>query len=84
MPLKNLKASESLHISLLISGFGKLSVKNKRERRGRNPQTSKDLILKPRKVVVFKASGVLRGKINSKRKVDRTRQQLGKTPLGIF
>ena len=50
---------------LLISGFGKLSVKQKKERRGRNPQTSEDLILKPRKVVVFKASGVLREKINS-------------------
>lgn len=50
---------------VLISGFGKLSVKKKKERRGRNPQTSEDLILKPRKVVVFKASGVLREKINS-------------------
>jgi integration host factor subunit alpha len=50
---------------ILISGFGKLSVKQKKERRGRNPQTSEDLILKPRKVVVFKASGVLREKINS-------------------
>lgn len=50
---------------ILISGFGKLSVKGKRERRGRNPQTSEDLILKPRKVVIFKASGVLRKKVNS-------------------
>ena len=50
---------------VLISGFGKLSVKKKKERKGRNPQTSEDLILKPRKVVVFKASGVLREKINS-------------------
>jgi integration host factor subunit alpha len=50
---------------ILISGFGKLSVKNKSERRGRNPQTSEDLRLRARKVVVFKASGVLRKKINS-------------------
>ncbi len=50
---------------VLISGFGKLSVKEKKERRGRNPQTSEDLILKPRRVVVFKASGVLREKLNS-------------------
>lgn len=50
---------------ILISGFGKLSIKKKKERRGRNPQTSEDLILKQRKVVVFKASGVLREKINS-------------------
>ena len=50
---------------VLISGFGKLSVKEKKARRGRNPQTSEDLILKPRRVVVFKASGVLREKLNS-------------------
>lgn len=50
---------------ILISGFGKLSVKQKSERRGRNPQTSEDLRLRARKVVVFKASGVLRKIINS-------------------
>ncbi len=50
---------------VLISGFGKLSVKEKSERRGRNPQTSEDLKLRARKVVVFKASGVLRDQINS-------------------
>jgi integration host factor subunit alpha len=50
---------------ILISGFGKLSVKKKSERRGRNPQTSEDLRLRARKVVVFKASGVLRKIINS-------------------
>lgn len=50
--------------SLLISGFGKFAVKEKAARRGRNPQTSEELRLRERKVVVFKASGVLRKKIN--------------------
>ena len=49
---------------LLISGFGKFTVKGKRERRGRNPATGDDLILRPRKVITFKASGRLRGLIN--------------------
>ena len=49
---------------LLISGFGKFVVKNKAERRGRNPQTTEDLRLRARRVVVFKTSGVLRKKIN--------------------
>ena len=49
---------------LLVSGFGKFSVRQKRERRGRNPQTSESLILSARKVLVFKASGVLRNRIN--------------------
>ena len=50
---------------ILISGFGKFGVKWKHERRGRNPQTTEDLRLRARKVVIFKASGVLRKKINA-------------------
>jgi integration host factor subunit alpha len=49
---------------LLISGFGKFCVKQKKQRRGRNPATGADLILKERKVVTFKCSGKLRDKIN--------------------
>jgi integration host factor subunit alpha len=49
---------------VLISGFGKFCVKDKRERRGRNPATGNDLILDKRKVVTFKCSGKLREKIN--------------------
>ena len=50
---------------LLISSFGKFSVRQKNARRGRNPQTKENLILRARKVVVFKPSGVLRNRINS-------------------
>lgn len=50
---------------LLISGFGKFVVKEKKARRGRNPQTRQDLQLRARRVVVFKTSGILRKKINS-------------------
>ena len=50
---------------LLISGFGKFSVRQKRERRGRNPQTKESLVLSARKVLVFKASGRLRTRINN-------------------
>jgi len=49
---------------LLISGYGKFSVRQKNARRGRNPQTKEALMLKARKVLVFKASGVLRKRIN--------------------
>ena len=49
---------------VLISGFGKFCVKKKKKRRGRNPATGADLILKERQVVTFKCSGKLRNKIN--------------------
>ena len=52
---------------VLVSGFGKFYVKEKRKRRGRNPQTGDDLMLGSRKVVIFKCSGVLRDKMNGER-----------------
>jgi integration host factor subunit alpha len=51
--------------NVLISGFGKFCVKAKKERRGRNPATGDDLILRGRRVITFKCSGKLRSKINS-------------------
>ncbi len=59
---KTLESGEDI----LITGFGNFSVKEKGERRGRNPQTREDLMLDARRVVTFKCSGVLRDKINGK------------------
>ncbi len=49
---------------VLASGFGKFRVKEKGQRRGRNPASGSDLILSARKVVTFKCSGKLREKVN--------------------
>ena len=49
---------------VLISGFGKFKVREKTERKGRNPATGADMMLRPRKVVTFKCSGKLRERIN--------------------
>ncbi len=49
---------------IMISGFGKFCVKEKKQRRGRNPATGEDMMLEPRKVVTFTCSGKLREKIN--------------------
>ena len=57
---KTLKNGEDV----LISGFGKFCVKEKRERRGRNPQTGEDMMLDKRRVVTFRCSGRLRERIN--------------------
>jgi len=50
-----------------MSRFEKFSLKDKHKRRGRNPATGEDLMLAPRKVIVFRCSGVLRDKVNGKR-----------------
>ncbi len=52
---------------VLISGFGKFSVKHKKERVGRNPQTGDPITLPSRKVITFKCSGVLRGLLNDEK-----------------
>ena len=49
---------------VLISNFGRFCVKEKNERKGRNPATGEDMMLAPRRVVTFKCSGTLRRKIN--------------------
>ena len=50
---------------VFISGFGKFVVKDKKERKGRNPETGTDLMLDGRKVVSFKCSGALREKMRA-------------------
>ena len=49
---------------VLVSGYGKFCVKEKKARRGKNPATEKDMMLEARKVVMFKCSGKLRERIN--------------------
>ena len=45
---------------VMISGFGKWTVKAKKARKGRNPKTGKAMTIDARKVVTFKPSYVLR------------------------
>jgi len=62
--LEIVKSTLATGDDVLVSGFGKFCVKEKAERKGRNPATGEDLMLKPRRVVTFKCSGKLREKIN--------------------
>jgi len=51
---------------ILISGFGKFSVKEKQPRTGRNPQTGEPMKLRARKVVTFGCSRVLQARMNER------------------
>ena len=62
--LEIIKSTLASGDDVLISGFGKFCVKEKRERRGRNPATGEDLILAPRRVVTFRCSGKLKERMN--------------------
>lgn len=50
--------------SVKISSFGSFTVRQKGERIGRNPKTGVEVPIKPRKVLVFRASHVLKDRIN--------------------
>ncbi len=65
--LEIIKSTLESDEDVLISGFGKFCVREKSERRGRNPATGEDMMLSPRKVVTFKCSGKLRERVNGER-----------------
>lgn len=50
--------------ALKLSGFGSFSIRQKSERVGRNPKTGEEAIITPRSVVTFKASHVLKDRMN--------------------
>jgi integration host factor subunit alpha len=47
-----------------IAGFGNFVVKEKADRRGRNPQTGDEIVISARKILTFKPSQVLKASIN--------------------
>jgi len=62
--LEIIKSTLASGEDVLISGFGKFCINQKKERKGRNPATGDDMMLAPRRVVTFKCSGKLRNRMN--------------------
>ncbi len=47
-----------------ISGFGNFEIRKKDPRKGRNPQTGEEIVISERRVLTFKASQVLKERLN--------------------
>jgi integration host factor subunit alpha len=63
--LKNtLEAGEDIK----IAGFGKFKVKQKKDRRGRNPQTGEAITIEARRILSFKPSALLKTAVNKESK----------------
>jgi len=62
--LEIIKSTLASGEDVLISNFGKFCVREKKERKGRNPATGDAMMLEPRKVVTFKCSDKLKDRIN--------------------
>ena len=65
--LEIMKSTLASGEDIMLSGFGKFQVNEKAPRKGRNPATGKDMMLKERRVVTFKCSGGLRDIINKEK-----------------
>ena len=53
-----------------LSSFGSFVVRSKGQRVGRNPKTGVEVPIEPRRVMVFKPSNVLKGRINGQNGAD--------------
>ena len=62
--LEEISAALERGESVKISSFGSFSVREKGERIGRNPKTGEEVPILPRRVLVFRASHVLKDRIN--------------------
>ena len=61
-----MKEQLSKGTTVMISGFGNFIVRNKRARKGRNPQTGVEMEISARRVLTFKSSPILRKTLNEK------------------
>ena len=64
LTLEVLKEAIETEGHVKISGFGNFTVKQKNARKGRNPQTGEEITITPRKILTFKASQILKERIN--------------------
>ena len=64
-----------------ISSFGSFSVRMKGQRIGRNPKTGEEVPILPRKVLVFRASHVLKDQINGEPPAQEANRPLGFSPI---
>ena len=64
--LEIIKSTLASGEDLMISGFGKFQVNEKKQRKGRNPATGNSMVLDKRRVVTFKCAGKLKDRINGK------------------
>ncbi|MDD5587169.1 MAG: integration host factor subunit alpha [Alphaproteobacteria bacterium] len=60
-----------------LSSFGSFQVRSKAQRIGRNPKTGEEVPILPRRVLVFRASHVLKDKINRAQSATGTQSQTG-------
>ncbi len=65
MVLKEIVQSLERSETVKLSSFGSFGIREKGERIGRNPKTGQEVPITPRRVLVFRASNIMKQRINS-------------------
>ena len=63
--LGEISNSLALGDQVKLSSFGSFGIRSKGERIGRNPKTGQEVPITPRRVLVFRPSNIMKGRINS-------------------
>lgn len=63
--LKEISLSLERGDSVKLSSFGSFGIREKAQRMGRNPKTGEEVPITPRRVLVFRASNIMKERINS-------------------
>jgi integration host factor subunit alpha len=79
--LKEITNTIALGETVKLSSFGTFTVRKKRQRTGRNPKTGVEVPILPRRVAVFKASAIVKRKIQNNRKSDTRNETTGPNSL---
>jgi len=73
--LKEISDSVARGETVKLSSFGTFTVRQRGKRMGRNPKTGVDVPISPRRVVVFKASAIMKRQINGDRSISKQSQR---------
>lgn len=65
MVLKEIVQSLERSETVKLSSFGSFGIREKGERIGRNPKTGQEVPITPRRVLVFRASNIMKQRINT-------------------
>src|SRR5487761_2154252 len=79
--LKEISDSVARGETVKLSSFGTLTVRQKGERIGRNPKTGAEVPITPRRVVVFKASAIMKRQINGGRPSEKQSSREKSRPI---
>jgi integration host factor subunit alpha len=82
--LKEITESVVKGETVKLSSFGTFTVRKKGERMGRNPKTGVTFPISPRRVVIFKASAIMKQQINANHLTPKKRSEKTQTEIDVM